>query len=119
MNRNVSQLVIHPGEHLAEELRALEMSASELARQLQVPANRVTEILNGERAITGDTALRLSHFFGTSAQFWLNLQSLYDLRVAIQKSGTKIAELPTLKDLRLRSHAPKKRLGPRQSRSLS
>ena len=55
---------IHPGEHLAEELGALEMSAAALARQLKVPTNRVTEILNGRRAITGDTALRLAHFFG-------------------------------------------------------
>ena len=66
---------IHPGEQLAEELRTLEMSAAELARKIRVPTNRVTQILNGRRAITGDTALRLAHFFGTSAQFWLNLQS--------------------------------------------
>jgi addiction module HigA family antidote len=66
--------VIHPGEHLAEELSELSMSAAELARQLGVPTNRITEILNGRRAITGDTALRLAHFFGTTAEFWLNLQ---------------------------------------------
>ena len=59
---------IHPGEHLAEELKALNMSAAALARQLKVPTNRITEILNGERSITGGTALRLAHFFGTSAQ---------------------------------------------------
>ena len=88
---------IHPGEHLAEELEALEMSAAELARQLKVPTNRITEILNGQRAITGDTALRLAHFFGTSAQFWLNLQSLYELRLAEQKAGKAIKALPTLK----------------------
>jgi antitoxin HigA-1 len=88
---------IHPGEHLAEELSALGMSASELARKIGVPANRVTQILNGTRSITGDTALRLSHFFGTSAQFWLNLQSLYDLRIAEQKAGRSIRALPTLK----------------------
>ena len=64
---------IHPGEHLAEELKALDMSAAELARQLKVPTNRVTGILNGQRAVTGDTALRLGHFFGTSGEFWLNL----------------------------------------------
>jgi len=73
---------IHPGEHLATELEALDMSASELARKVRVPTNRVTQILNGRRGITGDTALRLAHFFGTSARFWLNLQSLYDLRIA-------------------------------------
>ena len=87
---------IHPGEHVAEELEALNMSAAQLARQLRVPTNRITEILNGQRAITGDTALRLAHFFGTSAQFWLNLQSLYELRLAEQKSGKSIKTLPTL-----------------------
>jgi addiction module HigA family antidote len=89
--------VIHPGAHLAEELNALGMSASELARKLDVPANRVTQILNGTRSITGDTALRLAHFFGTSAQFWLNLQSLYDLRLAQEKAGKFIKDLPRLK----------------------
>lgn len=90
-------IAIHAGEHLAEELKALEMSAAELARQLDVPTNRITQILNGTRAITGDTALRLAHFFGTSAEFWLNLQSLYDLRLAQQKAGKSIKALPTLK----------------------
>jgi addiction module HigA family antidote len=88
---------IHPGEHLAEELEALDMSAAELARKLGVPTNRVTQILNGTRAITGDTALRLAHFFGTSAQFWLNLQSLYELRRAHKRAGKAIKALPTLK----------------------
>src|SRR6266404_1238582 len=91
---------IHPGEHFAEELKALDMSAAELGRQLKVPTNRITEILNGQRAITGDTALRLAHFFGTSAQFWLNLQSLYELRLAEQKAGKTIRALPTLKRAR-------------------
>ena len=88
---------IHPGEHLAEELEALDMSAAELARKIDVPTNRVTQILNGTRAITGDTALRLAHFFGTSARFWLNLQSLYDLRLAQEKAGKSIKALPRLK----------------------
>jgi addiction module HigA family antidote len=88
---------IHPGEHLAEELDALQMSAAELARRLDVPTNRVTQILNGTRSITGDTALRLAHFFGTSAQFWLNLQIIYDLRRAQQKAGKSIRNLPRLK----------------------
>src|SRR5690349_21505529 len=92
---------IHPGEHLAEELEAVGMSAAELARQLKVPTNRVTGILNGQRAVTGDTALRLGHFFGTSPEFWLNLQSLYELRLAEQKAGKSIRVLPTLK-----KHAP-------------
>ena len=93
----MSRRAIHPGEHLAEELEALGMSAAELARRLKVPTNRVTEILNGQRAISGDTALRLAHFFGTSPQFWLNLQTLYDLRLAEEKSGKAIKKLPTLK----------------------
>jgi antitoxin HigA-1 len=88
---------IHPGEHLAEELEALDMSAAELARKLDVPTNRVTQILNGTRSITGDSALRLAHFFGTSPQFWLNLQTLYDLRLAQQKTGRAIKSLPRLK----------------------
>ena len=78
------------------------MSAAELARHLKVPTNRITEILNGQRAITGDTALRLAHFFGTSAEFWLNLQSLYDVRRAERKVGKSIKALPTLKN---RQHA--------------
>jgi antitoxin HigA-1 len=90
---------IHPGEHLAEELKELHMTAAELARRLDVPTNRITEILNGRRAITGDTALRLAHFFGTSAEFWLNLQSLYEIRLAERKSGKSIKTLPTLKRL--------------------
>jgi addiction module HigA family antidote len=89
---------IHPGEHLAKELNELEMSAAALARRLEVPTNRVTEILNGQRAVTGDTALRLAHFFGTSAEFWLNLQKLYELRRAEDKAGKAIRALPTLKD---------------------
>ena len=88
---------IHPGEHLADELGTLGMRAAELARQLDVPTNRITEILNGQRAITGDTALRLAHFFGTSAQSWLNLQNLYELRLAERKAGKTIKALPTLK----------------------
>ena len=95
----MSVMAIHPGEHLAEELSALKMSAAELARRLAVPTNRVTEILKGQRAITGDTALRLGHFFGTSAGFWLNLQGLYELRLAQEKAGSSINALPTLKAL--------------------
>jgi antitoxin HigA-1 len=88
---------LHPGEHLAEELEALDMSAGELARKLGAPTNRVTQILNGTRSITGDTALRLAHFFGTSPQFWLNLQNLYDLRIAQKKAAKSLKALPRLK----------------------
>ncbi len=87
---------IHPGEHLAEQLKELGMSAAELARQLKVPTNRITEILKGQRAVTGDTALRLGHFFGTSPEFWMNLQKLYELRLAEKKTGEMIKDLPTL-----------------------
>jgi len=95
----MARTAIHPGEHLAEELDTLKMSAAELARRLKVPTNRVTEILNGQRSITGDTALRLAHFFGTSAEFWLNLQTLYELRLAEAKAGKAIKKLPKLKRL--------------------
>jgi addiction module HigA family antidote len=88
---------IHPGEHLAEELKELGINASQLARSLDVPANRITAILNGQRGISGDTALRLAHFFGTSAEFWINLQSIYDLRIAQRKAGKSISGLPRLK----------------------
>ncbi len=102
--------VIHPGEHLAEELKALNMSAAELARKLGVPTNRVTQILHGTRSVTGDTALRLAHFFGTSPQFWLNLQNLYDLRLAQKKAGKSVKALPRLKRREL-SHAPRCAIG--------
>lgn len=71
-------------------------SAAALARRIQVPTNRITGIINSRRAITGDTALRLGQFFGTSPDFWLNLQMLYELRPAQQRAGREIKELPTL-----------------------
>ena len=82
----VMRAAIHPGEHLADQLGELGMSAAELGRQLDVPTNRIIGILNGQRAITGDSALRLAHFFGTSAEFWLNVQKLYELRLAEAKA---------------------------------
>ena len=88
---------IHPGEHLQQELEALAMSAAAFARKIDVPANRITQILKGERDITADTAMRLGHFFGTSAQFWMNLQSIYDLRLAQDRNGSAIKALPTLR----------------------
>ena len=92
-------LPIHPGEHLAEELSELGMSAAMLARQIQVPSKRITEIINGHRPITADSALRLAHFFGTSPDFWLNLQKLYELRLAEEELRPLIDSLPTLKSL--------------------
>lgn len=85
---------IHPGEHLAEELRELGLSAAELSRQIDVPVNRITGIIHGQRGITADTALRLGHWFGTSPQFWMNLQQNYELRLAESQVGAKIAVLP-------------------------
>ena len=86
---------IHPGETLREDLDALDMSAAELARRIEVPVNRITEILNGRRSITGDTALRLGRFFGTPGEFWLNLQKLYEPRLAERKNGRATARLPS------------------------
>ena len=86
---------IHPGEILADELEELAVSPTELARQIKVPANRITQIVQGKRAVTGDTALRLGHWFGTSAQFWLNLQTAHDIRVATREIGAEIKRLPT------------------------
>jgi addiction module HigA family antidote len=85
---------IHPGEHLAEELKEIGFSAAELARQIAVPINRITGIINGQRGVTADTALRLGHWFGTSPQFWMNLQQMYELRVAEREVGAQIATLP-------------------------
>lgn len=96
----MARSAIHPGEHLAEQLAELGMSAAELGRQLKVPTNRITGILNGQRAITGDSALRLAHFFGTSAEFWLNLQKLYELRIAEKNAGATIRSLPRLAERR-------------------
>ena len=86
---------IHPGEHLAEELKE-SISAAELARQIDVPVNRVTAIINGQRAITVDTALRLGHWFDTSPEFWLNQQKLYELRLAREEVGDRVKRLPKL-----------------------
>jgi antitoxin HigA-1 len=88
---------IHPGEQLSEELQTLGMSAAELSRNLGVTKNRVTQILNGQRAITEDTALRLAHFFGASPAFWLNLQNLRELCLAERKVRKRIKTLPNLK----------------------
>lgn len=81
---------IHPGEILKDELTEIGMTANAFAQALHVPANRITAILNGSRSITADTALRLSRFFGTTPEFWINLQTAYDLKVARQAVGVKI-----------------------------
>lgn len=81
---------IHPGEHIAVELEELGMSASELARTLNVPRNRLTEIVRGRRGISADTALRLSQWLGTTPEFWMNLQRNYELRIAKEQVGDEI-----------------------------
>jgi addiction module HigA family antidote len=86
---------IHPGEILADELEAIGVTPAALSRQIDVPPNRITQIIQGKRAITGDTSLRLGHWFKTSAQFWLNLQAACDLRIATEEIGSAVAKLPT------------------------
>lgn len=92
----MARSAIHPGVHLAEELEGLGLSANAFAREIDVPVNRVTSIINGQRGISADTALRLGHWFGTTPEFWLNLQSLYELRLAQAEAGKSIDKLPTL-----------------------
>jgi antitoxin HigA-1 len=81
---------IHPGELLRDELEEIGTSLNELARALRVPMNRISALVNGKRSITADTAMRLARYFGTSPQYWLNLQTAYDLEVAAIKIGSKI-----------------------------
>jgi addiction module HigA family antidote len=95
--------VVHPGEILKDELDALNVTLTEFARQIDVPPNRVSQIIAGKRSITGDTALRFGHWFGIDPQFWLNLQGQYDLAVADRQIGKAIRHLPTRE--KLRSHA--------------
>ena len=97
---------IHPGEILADELEEIGITPTELARQIHVPANRMSQIIAGKRAITGDTALRLGHWFRNSAQFWLNLQAAYDLRLAEKAIGKEIASLPIMPKSRMKPKLP-------------
>jgi addiction module HigA family antidote len=97
---------VHPGEVLKDELDELGVTPTELARQIDVPPNRISQIIAGKRAVTGDTALRFGHWFGADAQFWLNLQSAYDIRIAEEKAGREIARLPVRADA-LRADAPR------------
>jgi len=90
----MSRPAIHPGEILADELRELGITPTELSRQIKVPPNRITQIIHGRRGITGDTALRLGHWFGTGPQFWLNLQTAYEIRLAEKIAGDEVARLP-------------------------
>jgi addiction module HigA family antidote len=82
---------VHPGETLGEEIEARGMSANALALAVRVPANRITDIIRGKRGVSAETALRLGRYFGTGGQFWMNLQSSYDLAVAERELGERIA----------------------------
>ncbi len=99
----MSKECTHAGVELGIQLKALNMAAAELARQIKVPTNRVTEIVNGQRAITGDTALRLGHFFCVGPEFWLNLQKEYELDLAKKKLGTEIDALPTIQRSKIKT----------------
>src|SRR5438552_17033427 len=90
----MARSAIHPGEHLAEAIAAMGITAAQLARDIRVPPNGITGILHGTRAITADTALRLGRYLGTSAGFWMNLQQLYELRRAEREIGTAIKAIP-------------------------
>ena len=93
----MARSAIHPGEHLAEAIEAVGITATQLARDIRVPPNRVTGILHGTRGITADTALRLGRYFNTSAEFWMNLQQLYELRRAEQEIGKTLNAIPRRK----------------------
>ena len=90
---------VHPGQILKEELAELGITPTEFARQIDVPANRVSQIIHGKRSISGDTALRFGHWFGIEPQFWLNLQAHFDLVLADEKTGDAIRLLPTRTNL--------------------
>jgi addiction module HigA family antidote len=99
---------VHPGQVLAGELEELGISPTEFARAIGVPPNRVSQIIAGKRAVTGDTALRFGHWFGIEPEFWMNLQGAYHLKVAAETFGPAVAKLPTMvADIR--------RLGPCQN----
>lgn len=94
-NIKMPRTPIHPGEILADELQELNMSASELALEIMVPANRLTQIVAGKRSITAETALRLGKWFGTGPNIWLNLQQAYDLDLISKKMAPAIKEIRT------------------------
>lgn len=97
---------VHPGQVLKDELEELGITPTEFARQIDVPPNRVSQIIGGKRSITGDTALRFGHWFGTDPQFWLNLQAQFDLAQADKEIGEAISHLPTRATLRTPPEQP-------------
>jgi addiction module HigA family antidote len=92
---SMSRTLIHPGEILGDELEEIGISGAELSRQIRVPENRISQIIAGKRGITADTALRLGKWFGTTPEFWLNLQRSYELRKAAQEIGRELDAIPT------------------------
>ncbi len=90
----MARMAIHPGELLKDDLAEIGVTPTELARQIGVPVNRVTRIVKGEQSITADSALRLAHWFGTSAQYGMNLQAIFDLRIAEHRIGKALKRLP-------------------------
>ena len=86
--------VVHPGVVVAGELEELGVSKGEFAREIGVPANRVSQIIAGKRSVTSETALRLGHWFGVEPQFWMNLQTQFDLAVADREVGEEVGSLP-------------------------
>lgn len=107
---------VHPGKVLAEELEALGITPTALARQIAVPPNRITQIIHGKRAITGDTALRLAHWFRSTPEFWLSLQNAHDIDLANKNAGHVIGKLPTrARAPQASSHVDKPHVAPRRS----
>ena len=98
--------VVHPGEILKDELAELGVSQATFARQIAVPPNRVSQIIAGKRSVTGDTALRFGHWFGVDPQFWMNLQTQFDLAAAERRAGADVRELPTAAESSLREARP-------------
>ena len=96
---------VHPGRILKDELAELGVTPTEFARQIDVPANRISQIINGKRSITGDTALRFGHWFEVEPEFWLNLQAHFDLACAEKEAGDAIRLLPTRVNPALRAES--------------
>jgi len=86
---------VHPGSILKDELDELGVTPTEFARQIDVPPNRISQIIAGKRSVTGDSALRFGHWFGVDAEFWINLQSQFELAIADKEIGEEIRRLPT------------------------
>lgn len=95
----------HPGAILSGQLSSLGVKPTELARQLGVPPNRISQIIHGKRAITGDTALRLAHWFGNDAAYWMSLQAEFEVQEAERQAGKEISKLPTCATSKQSKHA--------------